>query len=361
MRKVLKLASIAIIGGASINTVAMESGLPEAQNNQIQQNVVQVLMEEEPIPVITPEQQLEMRKLVNDFATKYNDFISVKEIEPTPEEKQEMDDDGPFFIITINDSQKADEIVTDANNFSIELRRRILFEECSLPDQEDERNSLTLVSYYRYKKEETQAKVDKQMSKEVFRTIEIGPHMTQRSIAQLLRIYPLNLDMDNSNFKITVDLKGLRFINKDLISTIIQNVLRIPGNNIDKGGSETKISFLMGKDYPQLAGDQGYEPWISTRADLRQDTSRFVVLTNKVSAENIWTECAWFNFKMPCHLLYAWARNTFKDLRDTDFILEVNLNNAPKIRVRKERCGKALKDLCATHIMEVTIIPRSKK
>lgn len=100
-----------------------------------------------------------------------------------------------------------------------------------------------------------------------------------------------------------------------------------------------------------------YIDYVCRSYDMARDLSRFVVLSvNVMNRRNntlyIWTHCEWFKFEMPLEHLYNWINDLEPDLKDVTFSLTCKLNDNHIVPIMKTN-SQTLKDICASHIMEL--------
>lgn len=85
---------------------------------------------------------------------------------------------------------------------------------------------------------------------------------------------------------------------------------------------------------------------------LNRDTSKFVIITNKVTGLDHWTYSEWFYYDTPSKILFEWIELADQNLKSVKYDMFVELNNGKKVKM--ERSNRfLLKDLCSNHIVEV--------
>lgn len=108
-----------------------------------------------------------------------------------------------------------------------------------------------------------------------------------------------------------------------------------------------------------------YMDYVCRAYDMVRDKSRYVVLT--VSINNyknhqyyVWTHCEWFDFTMPSEYLYNWIKDIEPELKDIAFTLFCKLNDKTTSLIKRTGSERTLKDICASHIMEIDCVNSSQ-
>lgn len=103
-----------------------------------------------------------------------------------------------------------------------------------------------------------------------------------------------------------------------------------------------------------------HQEYICRSYEMARDLSRYVVLNVNVynpRAKQVyaWTHCEWFNFNMPLDYLFSWIKDIEPEIKDIAISLYCRLNDNTEIPIKKGST-QPLKDICASHIMEIQCV-----
>lgn len=94
--------------------------------------------------------------------------------------------------------------------------------------------------------------------------------------------------------------------------------------------------------------------------ELKRDITKFVTFTINIKGMETWTYSEWFFFNIPVYILFRWIEDNEEKLNTIDYDLIIILNNGNQ-KIIQRTDNILLKDVCASHIVEIICINKKQK